>query len=434
MGYNGKHPAQLDTELDALLVGIAGKEQLAALCVDVEIAGARVSKSYRDGGRPVAGDDRPVFAIGCIIDVLIAVMCLDLRDRHGLDLDAPFDSVLPELRPLASANPQRPITIGHLLTRTSGLQDPRTIDEMRVSLPWRALAGRVKATRLLFSPGTVFNYGGIDRVILIELVERFTGTSLHRIGQRVITEPCGITNREVQYGPTEADGFRPIEKFDTTTLLTIIAQLARRDIGKADHAFSKDVRYYLQLERIRLSRSMDAQPWPHAAVAFTFGLFKHSDGLIGFNGWDDNQSCAVRYDPMSEVSFTVGLQGPPAIRDVIVSHVAQLLGYWSVQSRAVPCTVGGLNGLRPEQITGGYVGWADGYEANVRLEGADVCCDLIYRRHRFRQVRARLEEGAWLVTESLAKASALEFFRDERTGRVCLASGFLPYAMADPRA
>src|SRR4029077_21043262 len=88
----------------------------------------------------------------------------------------------------------------------------------------------------------------------------------------------------------------------------------------------------LQIERLQLSRSLRVQPWPHAPTAFTNGLFRFSDELIGFNGWQENHSCAVRLDPQDEVSFVVALEGPPAVRDVVVAEIAQHLGYVSVQS------------------------------------------------------------------------------------------------------
>jgi hypothetical protein len=164
-------------------------------------------------------------------------------------------------------------------------------------------------------------------------------------------------------------------------------------------------------------------------TAFTFGLFRYSDGLVGFNGWEQNHSCAVRLDADAEVSFVVALEGPPAVRDAVVAQIAERLGYSSLPSRAKPCTIGGLNGLNPKDILGVYAGWADGYRADVTIDGGIVACQLSYRGDRFQLLRARLSEDGWLEVASVEVASALEFFRDPKTGRVCLACGFLPYAM-----
>lgn len=44
-----------------------------------------------------------------------------------------------------------------------------------------------------------------------------------------------------------------------------------------------------------------------------------------------------------------------------------------------------------------------------------------------------MEENSWLVVDTAAELSALEFYRDTRTGRVCMASGGVPYAMNELR-
>ncbi len=428
MSYNGKHPAQLGVELDNVLSAIGAKAGLPAFSVDVDIAGARVSRAYRDSNRPVSGEERPVFASGCLVDIFLAVICLDLHHRRGLDLDTPFDAIVPEFAPEGPA--PAPVTIRHLLTRTSGIQDPRTIDEMRRPVEWDAIAPRVRAAPRLFSPGAVFNYGGIDRSLMAQALERFAGTSLRRLARQIIIDPSNIPIRENQWGAPDASGLRPVARFDTSTLLDVVAYLAK-DGGAADNPFCEGLRNHLQVERLQLTRSLRVQPWPHAPTAFTHGLFKYSDGLIGFNGWEDNQSCAAQLDPQGEVSFVVALEGPPVVRDIVVAEIAQRLGYASVQSRAKPCMIGGLNGLAPSDVLGGYLGWAEGYEANVTLQDGILACELSYRGEKFQRVRARLEENAWLMVESAASASgALEFFRDRRSGRVCFANGYLPYAMS----
>jgi CubicO group peptidase (beta-lactamase class C family) len=428
MAYNGKHPAQLAVELDTVLPDIAAKTRLPAFSVDIDVAGGRVSRAYRDGARAVSGEERPTFASGCLMDIFLAIVCLDLHHRRGLDLDTPFEKIVPEL---AGTHPAaEPITVRHLLTRTSGIQDPRSIEEMRMFVPWEALGPRVAAARRLFSPGEVFNYGGIDRIILAVVLERFTGARLGKLTREIAVDPANIRIRDIQWGPTEPDGFRPIRTFDGASLLDIFVNLAREGASAAN-PFDEGVRGDLRAESLLLSRSMSAQPWPHAAMAFTSGLFRYSEGLIGFNGWEQNQSCGVRYDPGGQVSFIVAMEGPPIVRDMVVAEIAERLGYASVQSGGKPCTIGGLNGLAPKEVLGVYAGWAEGYEADVTLDANILDCTLNYKGDRFRRVRARLEDEAWLVVDTIAEASALEFFRDRRTGRIGLASGFLPYAMAE---
>jgi CubicO group peptidase (beta-lactamase class C family) len=420
-----RHPAQLAVELDAVLAAIAQKARLPALSVDIDIGGSRISRAYRDGSQRVVGEGRPVFQSGCLMDIFLAIVCLDLHRRAGLDLDTPFEAIVPELAPESPG--ARPITVRHLLTRTSGLQDPRNVWQMRNVFPWEELAAGIRKAPRLFAPGAVFCYGGVDRLILAVLLQRFAGTSLGRLTREIAVDPAKVHIRDIQYGPAEADGFRPIETFDTASLLDIVVKLTAPDAA-AENPFSDVLRRDLRDEQLPLSRSVKAQPWPHAPTAFTLGLFKYSDGLIGFNGWEQNQSCAVRLDPQSGAAFVVALEGTPTVRDVVVSEVAQRMGFESVQSRAAPCTLGGLNGLSPQDIVGVYEGWAQGYEARVSVQDTQLQCELSYQKEVIRRLQARLEDEAWLVVDNVAQATALEFFRDEPAGTVCLAAGFLPYA------
>ncbi|MEO8114921.1 MAG: serine hydrolase domain-containing protein [Phenylobacterium sp.] len=429
MTYNAKHPAQLIQELDPVLSYVCMRAGLPSLSVDINIAGEPVSLAFRDGIGRIVDGERPLYAVGCVLDMLFAVICVDLHHRLGLGLDEPFEQHIPELAPLVRRDHADPITIQHLLTRTSGIQEPRTIDEMRQFIPWEDLSPRIRDAPRLFSPGSAFNYGGIDRLLLAIVMERFSGKSIGKLAREIVVQPCGIQHRPEQFGAPDDTGFQAVERCDTAHLAQTAASLGIGGVDGLHTPFSEAVRTHLQLEKIPISRSVKAPPWPHAATAFTLGLFKYSDGLVGFNGWDSGQSCSVRYDPVSQLGFAVAMDGPPGVRDYVVAEVAQRLGYFSVQSRAVPCTVGGLNGLRPDDIVGDYSGWAAGYRADVTLEHNVVACDLSYESRRFRRMRMRMEDEAWLVVDSAAELSSLEFFRDPRTGRVCMASGGVPYAM-----
>jgi hypothetical protein len=427
---NTERSAQLRMELDSVLSAVAGKARLPSLCVDVDIAGARISYAYRDSGRPVTGDERPVFLSGCLVDMFVAMICLDLHLRSGLNMDAPIGKIAPELAALSTA--EAPITVRHLLTRTSGLQDPRTVAEMRTAMALETFAERVLLAAKLFSPGVAFSYGGVDLGLLALVLQRYAGDTLERVARKSIVEASNVAIRDIQYGPAEPDGFRAIVAFDSSTLIEIVARLAGR--GSARNPFAVPLRKALAEEQLTLSHALKAYPWPHAPVAFTCGLFRFSDGLVGFNGWDRNHSCAVRYDPESEVSFVVALEGPPAVRDAVVSDIAERLGFVCARSRGTSRTLGSLNGLARDAIVGRYTGWAMGYEALVTVEKDIVSCEISYRGEKFQRVSARLEEEEWLVSDTAMRPSALEFFLDRGTGRVCFASGLLPYAKSDKAA
>lgn len=428
MSYNGKHPAQVAQELQPLLAYVMDRSKPRVLSVDLNIGGEAVSIAYKDGVGQLPEHDRPLYSVGCVMDMIYSIIAVSLHHHAGLRLDDPVEAWVPEVISAEAAGGP-PITLQHLLTRTSGIQDPRSIEEMRAYVPWEEMAPRIQAAPRLFSPGVAFNYGGIDRSILAVALMRFANKAIARLADEFINDPCGLIIRPEQLAPDTGDGIRRAAKSDTAHMAKVGACLAAGGVDGLN-AFSEPVRTYLQVEKLSISRSIKAPPWPHAPSAFTLGLFKFSDSLIGFNGFDSGESCSVRYDPQGALGFSVALEGPPAVRDYIVGQIAERLGFNSAQSRAIPCTVGSLNGLQPDEIVGEYIGWADGYRATVRLEDEGVVADLLHQDRRFRQVRIRMEERAWLVADNAAHLSSLEFFRDTRTGRVCMASGGVPYAMA----
>lgn len=429
MSYNGKPLARVAQEMEAVIAHVMERSAPQSLHVAVDVGSDTLSMAYRERDGRVTGRETPLYAIGCVMDIMFGIVSVDLHHRLGLPLNQPVETLVPEI-----ADPERdrdlpPITIQHLLTRTSGIQDPRSIAEMRSYIAWEDLAPRVRAAPRLFSPGAAFNYGGVDRAVLAAALMRFTGKTMNDLILEIIGDPCDLQFREEQYGPVWPDGKRRILRCDMVHAAHVAACLGG---AEGVSPFSEEVRTYLQVDRLQLSRSVKSPPWPHAAAAFTMGLFKYSDGLIGFNGFDSGESCSVRYDPMSGVGFAVGMNGPPIVRDYIVAELAQRMGFHCTQSKAVPCTVGSLNGLQPDDIVGDYVGWADGYEAKVTMEGQIVACDLAYEGRRFRLMRLRLQDDAWLIVDSAAELTGLEFYKDPRTGRVCMSSGGVPYAMANP--
>jgi CubicO group peptidase (beta-lactamase class C family) len=426
--YQGSHPAQIAVEMDHILVNLSKEFALASVSVSLDVAGEAATFEYRDGGRKVTGPSRPFFSIGCATDMILMIVALELHHRGVLPLETPLSHLLPELVPEEDATP---ITVRHLIMRMSGIQDPRTVVEMEGAMAWDALAARIYTAPRLFSPGAAFNYGGIDKLVVSELLERAGGRSIHGLAEEIIMRPCGIEPRAEQLGPADADGYPTIRLFDTAHLTLIATALAAVD-GATEAPFRSDVRRLLADRQFWLSRSVKATPWPHAPLAFTLGLFQYSDGLVGFNGWDRGESCAVRYDPDGQVAFTVALKGPPIARDLIVAQLAARLGYKSVQSVARPCTVGGFNGVEPDEVAGAYLGWAEGYTGTVSVEGATLTCELRYNDQPFSHARVRIEDGEWLVAESAEQVSALEFYRDPMSGGVCMANGYAPYAKTAP--
>ncbi|MEV6553044.1 serine hydrolase domain-containing protein [Streptomyces sp. NPDC051597] len=149
-------------------------------------------------GRPVRADDR--FRAGSVTKAFVATVVLQLWAEGLLDLDAPIIRCLPGAR-----LPSRfvSVTVGHLLSHTSGLPDHRGMPDLDTPEKvlrhrfdrWTpaALIDTVTHDSLKFTPGTRQEYRGINYVFLALLIEELTGQRYgDAIADRVL-RPLGLT-------------------------------------------------------------------------------------------------------------------------------------------------------------------------------------------------------------------------------------------------
>lgn len=152
---------------------------------------------------PISTDT--IFRVASMVKLLTSVAALQLVAQGKLKLDAPaadidpglaspqlltgFDAKgVPQLRPA-----QRPITLRHLLTHTSGfsypLWDSNVVRYLKAARADPALPRRP----LMFEPGTKWAYGrSLDNVG--RLVEIASGISLDRYFSENITGPLGMND------------------------------------------------------------------------------------------------------------------------------------------------------------------------------------------------------------------------------------------------
>src|SRR5579862_2777290 len=151
-----------------------------------------------------------VFRVASMVKAITSVAALQLVEQNKLSLDAPVPDIepaigspqvldgfdakgLPQLRPA-----QRPITLRHLLTHTSGLAyrlwDAKAVQYAKslalLPQPQRKLA---PPTPLMFDPGTRWQYGtGINWVGRI--VEAISGEPLDVYFRKHILDPLGMND------------------------------------------------------------------------------------------------------------------------------------------------------------------------------------------------------------------------------------------------
>jgi CubicO group peptidase (beta-lactamase class C family) len=162
-----------------------------------------------------------VFRVASMVKLITSVAALQLVEQDKLSLDAAVPDIepaigapqvldgfdakgLPQLRPA-----QRPITLRHLLTHTSGLAyrlwDAKAVQYAK-SLELLSKAQRKQAppTPLMFDPGTHWQYGNsIDWVGRI--VEAMSGDSLDVYFRQHILDPLGMNDTAFVLTPQQRE-------------------------------------------------------------------------------------------------------------------------------------------------------------------------------------------------------------------------------------
>jgi CubicO group peptidase (beta-lactamase class C family) len=209
----GVGDARLDADaLCKLLQGVAGgSDNLHSLLI--ARSGRIVAELYRKGQDRSArdffsheinfgpGDRHDMRSISkSVVGLLFGI----LREDGKLPaLATPVVDVYPGYPTLTSEPARRSITIEHLLTMASGLEWHETTatygsfsnDETRLFWDWSPV--KFVLSRPVVAPsGRRFDYNGGNTVVIADLLERATGTSLDRLARTRLLEPLGITDSE----------------------------------------------------------------------------------------------------------------------------------------------------------------------------------------------------------------------------------------------
>ncbi len=151
-----------------------------------------------DGDGGVIRDEQAIRPLYSIAKTFIA----ELVNHHGLELTAPISDWIDfDWVPRAED-----ITLGHLLTHTSGLRDygalPLYADAVAAGTePWtdEEFAAQTLHLPLLFEPGKRFAYSNPGYWLLVQILEQALGTSFDRLvtdtGERL-----GLTDTRVAHG------------------------------------------------------------------------------------------------------------------------------------------------------------------------------------------------------------------------------------------
>ncbi len=143
----------------------------------------------------VSNDVDTKFEIASLSKQFTAIMVLQLIDKGLLSLDTKISDVLKEYSKASGGK----ITIGQLLSHTSGLIDTRHIKNFDNTLGMQRvsrieLISKFKEEVLLFEPGTKWSYSNFGYNLLAIILETVTGKAMNDLISEKIFKPSGMAN------------------------------------------------------------------------------------------------------------------------------------------------------------------------------------------------------------------------------------------------
>jgi len=114
-----------------------------------------------------------------------------------LDLDAKVERYLPEWTSGPQPEWRHRVTVRHLLTHTSGL--PAFKEYWRTSKSKQETLTKIFAEPLEYEPGAKEIYSDLGIILMAEIIERLTGTTLDDLAKSFVFEPLGM--KDTMYRP-----------------------------------------------------------------------------------------------------------------------------------------------------------------------------------------------------------------------------------------
>lgn len=197
---------------------------------------------------PAVVDDRTIFRIYSLTKLITGAACALLIEDGRLELDQAVVDIIPEFRTLkVGVNPaeglegtglERPMTIRHLLTHTSGLTyhfsgsgpvhmayrragifpstgatiDPRPAIDGPKIVDLEQMVERLAGIPLLFQPGTAYEYG-VSLDVLGLVIQRVSGMSFEAFVRTRLLDPIGMPDTDWRLAPDKADRFASFYAF-----------------------------------------------------------------------------------------------------------------------------------------------------------------------------------------------------------------------------
>ncbi len=142
-----------------------------------------------------AGEDALFDLASVTKAVFTTVVACRLAWQGLLDLDAPLDSLLPEMRDYAAVTP----SMRGLLAHQTGLPSWRPLYRFTADLD--EIPALIASFAPETEPGTAPLYSCLGPILAAIVLERASGLSLRQLLERDVREPLGIPAGELCFGP-----------------------------------------------------------------------------------------------------------------------------------------------------------------------------------------------------------------------------------------
>ena len=185
---------------DALLDGMAADGNVAGAALVVARRGRLVYERYaglagREPARPATAET--LWLLASITKPVAAAGIMLLVERGLLSLTEPVARLLPGF----GVNGKEGITVRHLLTHTSGIDERITDEPPPTDTPTEEMRARLYAVGVTWPPGSRTGYNNLGFSLLADIIAAATGVSHTAFFQREIFAPLGMTGTSLGVAP-----------------------------------------------------------------------------------------------------------------------------------------------------------------------------------------------------------------------------------------
>ncbi len=162
--------------------------------------------TYSENAKPV--DSNTIFDVASITKVLsVTPITMKLINQRKLSLDHTLDQYYPRLYNKKKGK----ISIRNLLTHSSGFKDYIEFYKINGSMKRVDMIDEILSLDLEYEPGEKFVYSDLGIIVLMDIIEKITGTSIDRLCNRWVFNPLEMENTFYNPSVERRDNITPTE-------------------------------------------------------------------------------------------------------------------------------------------------------------------------------------------------------------------------------